>query len=876
MKKAITILLIIVFTPGVFSQVPENWVGKVMTVRGLIAPESMGITLPHEHLLIVHKFNYLDLTDEATAITELGYFADAGGKTLADASAIGIGRNPEGLKRISEATGINVIMCAGYYKDLWIPDSIKNKSIAQLAETIISDIKTGVRGIHAGFIKIAISKPITPFEEKVVRAAAIAQKATGTAIEVHFDGDHASAEEKHHVLNVFENEGVDLTRVILCHSVPYLGLVDDFITLAQRGCQLSFDMQGLEVRVAFEGEQKLAETFNALIDAGYLDQLLISQDVCFSVCYVKNGGYGYAHILNNILPQLRAGGITDAQIHTIMVDNPKRVFPFKNYEEASLCGDETFTAMTGTVTDNSGNAAYHNNMVCEKLIQPSGALNVTLTFNSFATESGYDFVKIYDGTTTSSPLLGKFSGTSLPPSITSSGASMLIEFTTDGGVVAAGWSATYKGNAPSLHIAPGSRQVSPGSGTVTFTVRSNIDWSASESSGWLSTTRANDTTLSVSFDENKITAPRSAEITVGGEGVASQIIMINQDGAIPFLDISPETRQVSPASGTEVFTVTSNVDWSVNENSGWLTATKTDDTTLTVSYNENKITDPRSAQITVSGAGTDPQQITVSQNGANPFLSVTPDSKPVSTSSGTIDFSVASNIDWSVSENSDWLTAIKTNDSILTVVYDENFGVDLRSAEIVLSVSEVISQIVTVSQKGVSRALAISPESEQVGPASGTTTFTVTSNIEWSVSESSDWLTATKADMTTLSVSYDENTDPDERSAEITISGEGVNSRTVIILQEGAIPSNIGLSSENSRIRIFPNPVFDKTWLSYPEGTAERIEIYEPSGRLVIRMQITDNDGKTEVDFSGLNSGLYLYRLVDRKGNTWNGKILKK
>ena len=112
------------------------------------------------------------------------------------------------------------------------------------------------------------------------------------------------------------------------------------------------------------------------------------------------------------------------------------------------CINETFTAASGTITDNSGASDYQNNMTCEKLIQPSGGGTITLTFTSFATESGYDFVRVYGGTTTSAPLLGTFSGSSLPPVLTSSAGSMLIRFTTDGSVVAAGWSATYTTGAP--------------------------------------------------------------------------------------------------------------------------------------------------------------------------------------------------------------------------------------------------------------------------------------------------------------------------------------------------------------------------------------------------------------------------------------------
>jgi lysophospholipase L1-like esterase len=113
---------------------------------------------------------------------------------------------------------------------------------------------------------------------------------------------------------------------------------------------------------------------------------------------------------------------------------------------AGGCSNETFSAPTGTVTDNSGNGNYSDNMDCQKLIQPTNAGSITLSFTQFNTEANYDFVRVYNGPTTSSPLLGQFSGNNLPPSLTSTGGSMLIRFTTDGGVVGQGWSATYTSN----------------------------------------------------------------------------------------------------------------------------------------------------------------------------------------------------------------------------------------------------------------------------------------------------------------------------------------------------------------------------------------------------------------------------------------------
>ncbi|MBN2612714.1 MAG: T9SS type A sorting domain-containing protein, partial [Bacteroidales bacterium] len=94
--------------------------------------------------------------------------------------------------------------------------------------------------------------------------------------------------------------------------------------------------------------------------------------------------------------------------------------------------------------DNSGPEEYANERDCHKLIQPAGAANITLTFTSFSTEENYDFVTVYDGATTSAPELGRFSGSSLPPVITSSGGSMMVRFTSDGSVTAQGWEALYE------------------------------------------------------------------------------------------------------------------------------------------------------------------------------------------------------------------------------------------------------------------------------------------------------------------------------------------------------------------------------------------------------------------------------------------------
>jgi len=312
-----------------------DWQGKVMTVTGLIPADSMGITLPHEHLLIVHSHTERDLTDVATAITELQYYANAGGKTIVDASNIGIGRNPEGLKQISESTGIHVIMGAGFYKDKWIPDSIKDKSVKQLTDMITNDIIDGISGIHSGMIgEIGLSWPMTKFEKKVLRASARAQKATGASINLHFDIP-GEVKDRYRALLILKMAGADLKRVFISHNLPYLDMVDTYVRYSKLGCYITFDLFGLHEPLENKFETEKLEpisTIKALVDRGYTEKILLSQDICIQDCYVKNGGYGYAQILTHILPQLKAEGLSDEQINTILVENPKRILAFKNYK----------------------------------------------------------------------------------------------------------------------------------------------------------------------------------------------------------------------------------------------------------------------------------------------------------------------------------------------------------------------------------------------------------------------------------------------------------------------------------------------------------------------------------------------------------------
>ena len=313
----------------------ELWQGKIMTVHGLMSAQEMGITLPHEHLLCIHQGPLVDLVDVDVATGELQRFKRAGGSTLVDMTTVGIGRDPLALKKIASRTGVNIIMGTGYYKDAWLPPEVHDMSVEDMAQVMVREIIQGVgdTGIHAGIIgEVGVSRPITRTEEKILAASARAQKETGAAMSVHFDT--GTIEEHNEALDILEDEGADLNRVVIDHVVSRPDEVEHGKRLAARGCYIEFELWGMHIwpkvnqMMGVNHEAQIA-SLRWFIIAGLLDKILISQDICNQVLLVKNGGFGYAHILNDLVPKFKSYGITNAEIHTIMVENPKRLFPFQ-------------------------------------------------------------------------------------------------------------------------------------------------------------------------------------------------------------------------------------------------------------------------------------------------------------------------------------------------------------------------------------------------------------------------------------------------------------------------------------------------------------------------------------------------------------------
>lgn len=350
----------------------QNLFGKIQTVLGAIDSNSLGITLPHEHLLIdlaswfqdvsepsekklaneplkldnlwwvkTHSYSNLDnlrLDDENLAIKEVLMFKNAGGNSLVDLTNIGLARNPLALARISKATGLNIIMGSGYYIGSSHPPELANMTEQEVTKKIIHDIVDGVdkTGVHAGIIgEIGCSDPLYDTECKVLRAAAAAQRATGAPLNIHPSTNDDLVLE---IITILETAGANLSHTIISH-VDQWGFHDDTCRrLADAGCFIEFDSFGNEgiylnhqdntLTQYAQDDVLLVKRIVELISEGYIEQLLISCDVCLKQLLASYGGYGYAHILRSIAPVLRWSGLSKEQINTLLIDNPKRAFSF--------------------------------------------------------------------------------------------------------------------------------------------------------------------------------------------------------------------------------------------------------------------------------------------------------------------------------------------------------------------------------------------------------------------------------------------------------------------------------------------------------------------------------------------------------------------
>lgn len=305
----------------------------VQTVLGAVDPAELGWVLPHEHTAIAlwhvaNRWDYWELRRDAPLIAEeLGAFRAAGGGTIVELTLDGVGRDPAWLADVARATGLHVVMGAGWYRGAYYPAEllVDRRSVAALADLIVRDLTegVGVTGIRAGIIgEIGTDKPwLSAREERVHRAAARAARATGAAITTHAVQSTVGLDQ----LDVFEAEGADLSRVVIGHadSNPSLAY---HLAIVERGAAVEFDFLGMAFTpLERHGEGRIVDHIRELLGRGHVERILLSQDVCHDGQLRRYGGNGYTYLAESFLPRLRAAGVSDDEIRTITVDNPRRL-----------------------------------------------------------------------------------------------------------------------------------------------------------------------------------------------------------------------------------------------------------------------------------------------------------------------------------------------------------------------------------------------------------------------------------------------------------------------------------------------------------------------------------------------------------------------
>ncbi|WP_030172534.1 phosphotriesterase family protein [Spirillospora albida] len=320
----------------------------VETVRGPVDVAELGRTFMHEHVFVLgteHVQNYGSGAwwDEeervADAVTKLRQLVERGITTIADPTVWGLGRYIPRVARIAEQVPeLNIIAATGIYTYNDVPFQYHYRGPGTLLDgsdpmvaDFVRDLTEGIgdTGVRAAFLKCAVDAPgFTPGVERVLRAVAGAHRATGAPITVHTES-HTQTGRR--ALEILTEKGADLSKVVIGHAGDSNDL-DYLMALADTGAILGMDRFGIDI---INSTADRVNTVVALCERGYADRMVLSHDAS---CFIDWFGpdpetlrgmapnWNYRHISDDVLPALRARGVTDAQLEQMLVTTPRRYF----------------------------------------------------------------------------------------------------------------------------------------------------------------------------------------------------------------------------------------------------------------------------------------------------------------------------------------------------------------------------------------------------------------------------------------------------------------------------------------------------------------------------------------------------------------------
>jgi phosphotriesterase-related protein len=314
---------------------------QVNTVRGPIHPDTLGNTLMHEHIFVLSPEiektveEWDELAERARAVAKLRELKQRGIDTLVDLTVVGLGRYIPRIAAIAEQVPeINVVVATGVYTYNDAPMYFHFRGPGTIlggpepmVDLFVREIRDGIgdTGVRAAILKCASDRPgITKGVERVLRAVAQAHRITGVPITTHTPTppEPWGLEQQ----RVFREEGVDLSRVVIGHSGGTVN-TDYHLELIDNGSYLGFDHFGLPGITLEERVDAVAR----LCERGHADHIVLSHDaMCFVDWFPRSimgatQTWRWTYLSDEVLPAMQARGISDADITTMLVDNPKAI-----------------------------------------------------------------------------------------------------------------------------------------------------------------------------------------------------------------------------------------------------------------------------------------------------------------------------------------------------------------------------------------------------------------------------------------------------------------------------------------------------------------------------------------------------------------------
>lgn len=336
MKKIWLIPILFVFLMSCHQDAEKE---KLITVSGEIPIEETGITLIHEHIMVdwigadstgYHRWDRSEVVERVLPF--LKEAQEQGVNTFFDCTPAYLGRDPYVLKELSERTGMNIVTNTGYYgavKDKFVPEHAFEDTPEEIAKVWIDEFKNGIDGgeIRPGFVKIGVDAEdtLSSIDAKLIKAAAIAHKATGLTIVSH-TGPNTPAFAQ---IKVLKNRGVSPEAFVWTHAQQ--GTMEGYIRAARQGAWISLDHIQKTSPKNSDKQGRIAwfvDRLSQLKEEGLLNKVLLSHDAGWYTPGEDNGGdfRGYTDLFEHLIPTLKENGFTREEMDQLLVKNPRKAY----------------------------------------------------------------------------------------------------------------------------------------------------------------------------------------------------------------------------------------------------------------------------------------------------------------------------------------------------------------------------------------------------------------------------------------------------------------------------------------------------------------------------------------------------------------------